>query len=1371
MRKILRTQAVRLFLFGLLSSFLLFAAAFGQSHRSFGERILVTKQSLSKEQQKISSAVRDVVQQLRKSPLRMKSLTAATAATPVVKVDDTWNVHVYIQMANSSPEKIAALRKMQARIEIVNHRWNIVQAWLPFEKIDEVAALDFVRSIRPPGYAVPNSGSVTSEGDVILRAEEVRTLLGIDGSGVRVGVISDGVDSRAVAVSSGDLPENIEVHPAQPGQGDEGTAMLEIIYDLAPGAQLAFSGPRTSLEMIESIKFLADSAFAGIGANIISDDLVFFDQPYFQDGPIAEAVKSAVANGVTYFTSAGNRAQTHYEASYIDDTPGDDPGGVNLHDFGAASGGPSDSFMAVRIAPGGSVVAYLQWNDPFGGSTNDFDLYILDANADSVLVKSEDTQNGSQDPVEVVSWENNTAAEVVVNVAINRYQGATDRLLEMLFYGSSFSLQEYVVTAGSINPGQASTSSAIAVGAIDVSDPGNDDAEPFSSRGPVRHFFPNPITRLKPDIAATDGNLITGAGGFGVPDDGDMRFFGTSAASPHAAAVAALIKSANPNLMPAQIAEALKTTAVDLGPDGADNTFGAGRIDAYAAVQSVMQGGSAVAPPRNLTAVVSGDSVILTWDPPGQSGTNGSAARFGITNRTWLDGLDRSRWTNYSSLGVRVPLAGATEIEEVEPNNRLDQAQRLGGASPLVVRGTAEVTDTGELVIQFQDGTSDDLEDLFLVTTTAPGLKLSLEDFTADCDLWLLDENATNIVAASANEGTTPPEVIDDANLPAGTYVIGVTIFDPAPVGGQSSPYVLRLTGQFAGGTGPTNLQAYNIYRSTSANARETGALIGRTGADTTTFTDIVASAIAADAASMSVLGIQQTLFYQVTAVYDQGESDPSNEVSVQVGGPAGELKPVVAANNQAAGAEFWVDIEVSGVDSLFGVSFELHYSQTAYLDVMMPVTASVLPGPFLGNDVIFVANVDDAAGTVSIGISRKSGQPGVSGDGVISRVRFISLDSTPPQTQVEFSLANISANDPAGNAIQLSPGSTTVTLGGLVVWPGDTNNDSVVNQADVLPLGLYWARTGPPRDKASVAWVGQPATPWTPVASTYADANGDGVVDQTDVLPIGLNWNKTHSGPTLSLGEQFQHRLLGQNGAAALSFLINGDTNPNQEFWVEIQVEEVTNLFGLSFELVYDPKTYLIPQSAEAGSWFGDDVIFFSNIDTSLGKVSVGITRKAGQGGIDGTGVVSRIRMVMSSEAEVGQETNLRLENVTANDPAGQPVSLEVVNGSIITRVVSIEGNQMPEEFALYANVPNPFNPSTRITYDLPLATQVSLQVFDILGRHLRTLVNGRQQPGRYAVIWDGRDERGQAVPTGVYIYRLQAGSYTRARRMLLLK
>jgi hypothetical protein len=129
-----------------------------------------------------------------------------------------------------------------------------------------------------------------------------------------VGVISDGIDSVQDAQATSDLPDVVVPNDSrcQRGAGDEGTALLEIVHDVAPGAKLLFSGPASSLDMVDAVECLVDA-----GANVIVDDLGFFGEPYFEDGPVAEAVDAAVAAGVSYHSSAGNEAEEHLEEDFL----------------------------------------------------------------------------------------------------------------------------------------------------------------------------------------------------------------------------------------------------------------------------------------------------------------------------------------------------------------------------------------------------------------------------------------------------------------------------------------------------------------------------------------------------------------------------------------------------------------------------------------------------------------------------------------------------------------------------------------------------------------------------------------------------------------------------------------------------------------------------------------------------------------------------------------------------------------------------------------------------------------------------------------------------------------------------------------------
>jgi subtilisin family serine protease len=438
--------------------------------------------------------------------------------------------------------------------------------------LEQVAALDFVRRIKPPDYAFLRCvGSACTQGDAIHYADDVR-LLGFDGTGVRVGVISDGVDHRASAAASGDLPAWITIHPTMPGSGDEGTAMLEIVHDLAPGANLYFAGPSTSAEMVAAINWLANTA----NADVIVDDLGFFEEPYFADGPIAIAARNAVVDsGRVYCSSAGNECGFHYQGFYSDCGMF---GPYHLHDFNA---GPDVADNLYTFVDSGEVFfAILQWDDPFGASGNDYDLLLYDFTDQTLLdfVGGREPQEGDDDPIEEVAWMNLAPAGHVIGLAVGNYQGlAAPRTLELFVLTHYIGWSESATCADSIFGHQA-VQEVISCGAIDASDPGADSIEWFSSLGPSTIAFPSPETRQTPFCAAVDGVNVTGAGGFSSP------FFGTSAAAPHAAGIAALlIQATNFTATSEQIRAALAFGAADRGPPGFDSTFGNGLLDAFGA--------------------------------------------------------------------------------------------------------------------------------------------------------------------------------------------------------------------------------------------------------------------------------------------------------------------------------------------------------------------------------------------------------------------------------------------------------------------------------------------------------------------------------------------------------------------------------------------------------------------------------------------------------------------------------------------------------------------------------------------------------------------------------------------------------------------
>ena len=511
-----------------------------------------------------------------------------------VRFDSSGNVQVYIKVVDMDDDTLQQLRALGATLEIVNSDWSKLQAWVPVNRLDDIAALDKVREVTLPDYGETNSGSINTEGDSIHRADLVRQLSGLTGKGVRIGVISDGIDDWHTARATGDLPGYIQIDPNRRGRNHEGTAMLEIIHDLAPEAELAFSGAGSSLNFVESILWLANDAFDGEGADIIVDDIAFHGEPYFEDGPVAQGAADAVAGGAVYVTSAGNSAFRHYEADFVD-------GGDGYHDFEPGPG------IDISLRAGRSIFveATLQWNDQYGASENDYDLFACQAGSKPTRFSLQNrlcwggtkVQDGDDDPIESAFL---SVSEV--DFYIRKISG-DDRRLE-LFVSRENRIREHGVPEGSI-VAQGAAEGVLAVGAIDAADPGRNDPQPYSDHGPSRiyDYSDDSFTdRPKPDVVGIDGVLVTGSGGFGSSVEGSSgrRFFGTSAAAPHVAAIAALVMEAQRKATPEAtrkevsdaVAQAIRDNAIDLGDDGHDNDTGYGRADALATIQAIAESSS-----------------------------------------------------------------------------------------------------------------------------------------------------------------------------------------------------------------------------------------------------------------------------------------------------------------------------------------------------------------------------------------------------------------------------------------------------------------------------------------------------------------------------------------------------------------------------------------------------------------------------------------------------------------------------------------------------------------------------------------------------------------------------------------------------------
>ena len=429
--------------------------------------------------------------------------------------------------------------------------------------------------------------------------------------------MSDSVDQLAALQASGDLPAGVTVLAGQSGNpgSSEGTALLEIVHDLAPGADLFFATAKGGeAQMAQNILDLAAA-----GCDVIVDDVTYFAEAVFQDGVIAQAVETVSEAGVFYVSSAGNSGNLQsgtsgvYEGTYVPTAlPAVLAGaGVSAHDFGSGDTGnviTEDALNDARFFT-------LQWSEPQDGASSDYDLFLLDAAGTAIIAASTNVQDGTQDPIEIIGSDgfDDTGFQLVVVLESGD---------EQFFHLNTHRGRLEHATSGQIF-GHAAAASAISVAAVDVATAGGglfvggpaNPVEAFSSDGPRAIFFESdgtpvdpagatstrsptgsdqgfqPISRLHPLITAAN-RVLTATLGFEV-------FAGTSASAPHVAGLLALHLQHAPFLNQQALNFAFLQEALDIEAPGMDNVSGYGIPRADELLPHSQPGVEAVMPPAD----------------------------------------------------------------------------------------------------------------------------------------------------------------------------------------------------------------------------------------------------------------------------------------------------------------------------------------------------------------------------------------------------------------------------------------------------------------------------------------------------------------------------------------------------------------------------------------------------------------------------------------------------------------------------------------------------------------------------------------------------------------------------------------------------
>jgi Ca2+-binding RTX toxin-like protein/subtilisin-like proprotein convertase family protein len=501
----------------------------------------------------------------------------------------------------------------------------VVAGQLPILSIVELPLLDELRYARADAPAGTRTGLVAGQGDGPLESDDARNLVFLDGTGVTIGVISDSYDisssasvNEATDILNGELPNNVKVVLEGAATDiDEGRAMAQIIHDIAPGADIGFhAAGSTEASFITAVNQLASGAAMNPlnAADIIVDDIFIREEAMLRDSQLSQAVDAYVAGGGAYFSAAGNDADLSYEAAFdLDGTSYLAPAGPFLggfrHDFDPGAG--VDFLQQVTIAEDNWLDISFQWDDTWGSygeasATHDLDIYLYDAAGTTVLASAATT---GISPFELLSYNNPLGSGVTTfNIMIVQDTGSatppaslTNYLKYIAFNGVGTVTIDDFDTKSSTVWGHANADKAYSVGAAAYYDTpyhGVDPAAPesYTSLGstPILRDtsgvpLASTVYRDNPDAVAPDE---VNTSFFGTDTDADTlpNFSGTSAAAPHAAAVAALMLEANAGLTPDQIYTTLNVTARDMEDIGYDSLTGHGLIDAFAAVSAVEGG-------------------------------------------------------------------------------------------------------------------------------------------------------------------------------------------------------------------------------------------------------------------------------------------------------------------------------------------------------------------------------------------------------------------------------------------------------------------------------------------------------------------------------------------------------------------------------------------------------------------------------------------------------------------------------------------------------------------------------------------------------------------------------------------------------------
>lgn len=449
-----------------------------------------------------------------------------------------------------SGELVASLRDHGINVTTVSG--NLIDISIPVEVLRQsfesdqpgrvfmdISGLEHIVRIRLPIPAQNDVGDVETEGVGVIGAYEWQEA-GFTGAGIKIGILDVGFDGYKNLLGT-ELPANVVARSFIAGTEIDqtgivhGSAVSEIVHDVAPDAELVFAAYQTAAEKQEAVDWLISQ-----GVDMISSSTGSTYGRRDNKSRLAVMVNEVFDRGILWVNSSGNTGYTHYRGTFTD-TDGD-----GYHEFA-----PDDEYLG--FSPAGAATLALNWDD-WDGGTQDFDMYVYD-NDGNEIASSTDSQNGpGSDAGEFIYYEFSDEGPYYVQI----YAANANRAVTFDFFLRDGVIEYYTPEYSVNTPGDAP--GAFTVGATDVQ---TGELADYSSRGPTEDG------RIKPDIVAPS-NVSSAAYG--------DTWIGTSASCPHVAGAAALVMQAYPDFSPQEVRDFLTSRATDMGPAGPDSDTGYGYL-------------------------------------------------------------------------------------------------------------------------------------------------------------------------------------------------------------------------------------------------------------------------------------------------------------------------------------------------------------------------------------------------------------------------------------------------------------------------------------------------------------------------------------------------------------------------------------------------------------------------------------------------------------------------------------------------------------------------------------------------------------------------------------------------------------------------